>query len=106
MEATMSDNPKTTLRFNDCTLAKLDNTFALQQVDDLPALQNWLGRAADITAFEREALQFYQHGLRRSVHDWNEQELDMHFIGPVFSLVNFIADRFNLFAVRPLAGVV
>ncbi len=94
------------LRFSECTLAKLDDTFQLRQVFESTILEDWLNHTAEITAFERESLQFYQHSLKRNVHDWNEQELSLHFIGPIFSLVDFTTDQFNLFASRPLAGVV
>ncbi len=93
------------LRFSECTLAKLDDTFQLRQVFESAMLDDWLTRTVELTAFEREALLFYQRGLKRNVHDWNEQELSLNFIGPVFSLVNFTTDQFNLFAERPLVGV-
>ena len=38
---------------------------------------------------------------------WNEQDLSMHFIGPMFSLVGFTErSRFNLFAQSSLTGIV
>ncbi len=94
------------LRFSECTLAKLDDTFQLRQVRTLPPLQDWLVRPMEISELEKQILLIFQNGLITNVHDWNEQDLSLHFIGPVFSLVNFTTDQFNLFAERPLAGVV
>jgi len=101
----MSDS-KTILRFNECTLAKLDDTFGLRQARMLPPLQEWLARPMEISDLEKQILLIFQDRLITNVHDWNEQELDMHFIGPILSLVNFTSDRFNLFAERSLAGVI
>ncbi|MEM7129260.1 MAG: hypothetical protein AAF702_23205 [Chloroflexota bacterium] len=41
-----------------------------------------------------------------NVHDWNEYELDSHFIGPIFSIVNYSSTKFNHFGQRDLEGVV
>lgn len=38
--------------------------------------------------------------------NWNERELALHFIGPVFTLVEFTGENFNLFAERPISGMV
>ncbi len=102
----LKDNPKAVLRFSECTLAKLDDTFGLKQIFESAMLDDWLNRTVEISDFERQSLQFYQYGLKRKIHDWNEQDLSLHFIGPMFSLVNFTSDKFNLFAERSLAGVV
>jgi len=94
------------LIFRKCTLVKLDKTFGLKQVFNSPILQDWLNSSAEISDFERQSLLFYQSLLIRNVHDWNEQELSLHFIGPMFSLVYFTTDKFNLFAERSLATVI
>ena len=44
--------------------------------------------------------------MRFNVNSWNEQELNMHFIGPIFSLINFSSKKYNLFAQRSISGVV
>ncbi len=100
-----TDNPQV-LTFKKCTLLKLDKTFGLKQRRKLTALQDWLARPMEISDLEKQILLIFQDGLITNVYDWNEQDLSLHFIGPVFSLVNFTTDKFNLFASRPLAGVV
>lgn len=100
------NNDEQILLFRKCTLAKLDKTFGLKQIFNSPVLQDWLNSSAAISDFEQQSLLFYQNLLIRNVHDWNEQELSLHFIGPMFSLVDFTTDKFNLFAERSLAAVI
>jgi hypothetical protein len=95
------------LAFTDCTLKQLDKTFSLNPLSIIPVLQSWLEGQADVQAEERSYLLRLQHYLRENVDNWNEQELAMHFIGPMFALVEFNYQRqFNLFAERPFSGVV
>jgi len=100
------DNAKVILRFGDCTLTKLEKKFQLKQKPTLPALESWVSGQAEISDLEGQILVILRNGLVANVHDWNEQELSLHFIGPVFSFVSFTTDRFNLFAERSLAAVV
>jgi len=100
------DSSKTILRFSDCTLAKLEDMFQVKQTRTLVALDSWLQRQAEVSDFEKQILLIFQERLITNVHDWNEQELSLHFIGPIFSLVNFTTAQFNLFAERSFSGVV
>ncbi len=92
--------------FATCTLTYLDKTFQLVEVINLPSQDAWLSIPAEITPFERESLFRLQKTLNFNVHDWNEQELSLHFIGPIFSLIDFSNPRFNHFAQRDLEAVV
>jgi hypothetical protein len=92
--------------FATCTLKYIDKTFQTRRAEQLPSLDAWLTRPADITAFEREALLRFQRLLNFNVHDWNEYELDTHFIGPLFSLIDFSTLDFNHFGQRELSATV
>ncbi|MEM7127902.1 MAG: hypothetical protein AAF702_16330 [Chloroflexota bacterium] len=92
--------------FNECTLDYLDNTFCLEQIKTLPALEQWLGMSAEVSDIEHHQLNHLRDVLDFNVHDWNEHELDSHFIGPMFTLVNFSSSKYNHFAQRDLAGIV
>lgn len=92
--------------FVTCTLKYLDKAFKTRQAKSLPSLEAWLVMHADCSDFERQALLHYQQVLEFNVHDWNEYELDTHFIGPIFSLVNFSTSEFNHFGQRELEAVV
>ncbi len=70
--------------FATCTLKYIDKTFSARRAERLSSLDAWLTRPAAISAFEREALLRFQRLLNVNVHDWNEYELNTHFIGPLF----------------------
>jgi hypothetical protein len=90
--------------FKDCNLKFLEKTFALEEVDVLTDLNDWIAMAFDISPFEKESLVRLRQLLDFNVHDWNEYELDSHFIGPIFALVNFSSKRFNHYAQRLIKG--
>lgn len=90
--------------FGDCTLVYLEKTFGLEQVDTLSDLTHWLllSKQIELSAFEKEELCLCQGLLSDNILHWNEQELSLHFIGPLFSLARFTNRQhyFNLFAER------
>ncbi len=95
--------------FKDCTLEQLDKTFNLRPLPlkRMPILQNWLNGASEISEQERGYVLTLQEYLNEHVDSWNEQELALHFIGPIFALVQFEYERkFGLFAERPFGGIV
>ncbi len=100
------DGVKTILRFGDSTLVKLEDTFGLKQRRTLPVLEQWLVVQAEVSDLEKQILGIFQEGLMANVHDWNEQELSLHFIGPLFSLVKFTTEQFNLFAERTFSAII
>ncbi|MDM8551591.1 hypothetical protein QUF72_16005 [Desulfobacterales bacterium HSG2] len=93
-------------RFQEWTLAKLDKRFGLDQVMGDSMLKSWLEIRAEITDFEKTSLSHLQGLLILNIDNWNEQEYALHFIGPVFSLVNFSGKKFNAFAERHITGTV
>ena len=92
--------------FRECKLSWLEDTFGLDQVKDLPTLDNWLSAEADIEADEKSTLIRLQNILDFNVRDWYEGELDSFFIGPVLSLVNFSNKKSNLFSDRLVEATV
>jgi hypothetical protein len=96
----------TILNFSDCTLDLLDNQFQLKQVKYDSVLDAWLNYSEVDIDWEKTVLKHLQQLLILNVHDWNEFELIQHFIGPIFALINFTTDYFNIFAERPLRGIV
>jgi hypothetical protein len=85
---------------------KLDKTFGLRQIRTNAVLQEWLSATADISETENFILLALREMLIEHVDDWNEQELALHFIGPVFTFAKFSGENFNNFAERSLSGVV
>ena len=92
--------------FKDCNLKFLEKTFGIEQIDTLPALDSWLATPSVPSAFEEESLLHLRSVLNFNIHDWNEYELDSHFIGPIFTLVNFSNKKFNHYSQRYLQGQV
>ncbi len=95
--------------FTECTLEDLDKRLKLKSLspNKMSVLQTWLNGTSEISEYEQKYLLTLQGYLQDNVLGWNEQELAMHFIGPVFALVQFNYDhKFNLFAERSFSGVV
>ena len=92
--------------FNDCTLTFLEDTFDLIEEKSLSSLDHWLKGEAVISDLEKHNLILLRELLDFNVYDWNEQELDMNFIGPLFSFVNFSSRKHNLFAHRKIEGII
>ncbi|MEY4540058.1 MAG: hypothetical protein RLZZ306_1815 [Bacteroidota bacterium] len=92
--------------FKDCNLKFLEKTFGIEQIDTLPDLDSWLATPSMPSAFEEESLLHLRSVLNFNIHDWNEYELDSHFIGPIFTLVNFSNKKFNHYSQRYLQGQV
>ncbi len=95
--------------FTECTLENLDEILNLKPLpfNKMPILQTWLNGTSEVSEYEQKYLLMLQEYLQNNVLAWNEQELAMHFIGPVFALVQFSYDqKFNLFAERSFSGVV
>ena len=90
----------------ECNLKFLDKAFGLEQVESLEILNQWLAMVVDTTDFETQSLLHLRQVLAFNVHDWNEHELDSHFIGPLFTLVNFSSTKFNHYSQRLISGIV
>lgn len=92
--------------FKEWTLAELDKTFGLHQVRTSTLLDSWITGLADMSDFERQALERFKQKLCVNVYDWNEIELAYNFIGPVLALVDYTSEQCNFFAERALSGTV
>ncbi|MEZ4707391.1 MAG: hypothetical protein R3A44_09310, partial [Caldilineaceae bacterium] len=93
--------------FRQCTATFLDRTFGLRQTFSSHILDSWLHAKIDLSDQEKSILKNYQELLLLNSDAWNEQELALHFIGPVLGLVHFTEPyRFNLFAERRIGAIV
>jgi len=93
--------------FRQCTQPNLSDRFGLRKVFDSPMLDRWLQDKLAVTDEEKIVLKNFQELLHLNGDVWNEQELSLHFIGPVFGLAHFTeVHRFNLFAERPIGAVI
>ncbi len=94
------------INVSECTLSKLDKLFHLDVIGNHPILQDWLTRQANLSDFETQALYLCQKTIKRYVLDWSEIELRQHFIGLMFTLVDFSSKQIGLFSERFLEGAV
>ena len=93
--------------FRQCTATLLDRAFDLRQIFSSPTLDAWLHVEIALSEKEKGILENYQELLILNNNAWNEQELALHFIGPILGLAHFTEPyRFNLFAERRIAAVV
>ena len=96
-----------TINFNDCTLVFLDKHFTTRRVESLNSLNEWLKADMEISDLHIGMIQLLTNSLQQNVLHWNEQDLSLHFIGPMFSLISFTKPyRFNLFAQRTFSAVI
>ena len=93
--------------FTDCSMVFLEKTFGIRQVSVLDELSLWLNLADTIvlTETEQNVIPIFQYSLNKNVISWNEQDLSLHFVGPMVSLVDFTEPyRYNLFAERRISA--
>lgn len=92
--------------FRQCTLTLLDRLFGLRKSFSPALLDHWLPANIELSDIERKILQNYQELLILNSDAWNEQELSLHFIGPILGLARFTEPyRFNLFAERKIGAI-
>ena len=95
------------INFSDCTLVRMERVFGLIPAEELYQLSSWIGTTFTISDFDSENVRRLCRTLKANVLHWNEYDLSLHFIGPMFSLVDFTERRrFNLFAQRTISAVV
>ena len=95
--------------FNQCTLPYLDKTFGTRRTVSSSTLDQWLERALKIhlSEYEQQSCIALRRLLQANTDSWQEQELSLHFIGPMFSLVEFTdLYRYNLFAQRHIEATI
>lgn len=95
-------------KFSDFDLIKVEKQFNINQVRNLASLDEWLGFVYDFQDTETKFLTLLKQEMEDNANHWNEQELSLHFIGPMLSFVNFSDEnyRFNAFAARPISAIV
>ncbi|MEY4925890.1 MAG: hypothetical protein RI894_326 [Bacteroidota bacterium] len=91
------------LNFSECTLAKMEKIFKLAPVPENQLLSEWIATDIELTDFDKESVRRLYTLLQENVAHWNEYDLSLHFIGPMFSYIHFTKRmRFNLFAQRTI----
>ena len=92
--------------FKEWKLASLENRFGLRQIEQNEPLSEWLAGDASLSDFEMQLVAELKSRLKTNLFHWNEWELSMYFIGPLFAFVNLTGENYNLFDERELKAVV
>jgi len=97
-----------TINFGSCTMLSLERKFGLIDVRTNDLLDKLIASINDyeIDNIENQLLLKFQESLIYRVDDWNEQELLIHFIAPVFSLVSFNTQKYGMFSWRPMSATI
>ncbi|HNL07683.1 MAG TPA: hypothetical protein PKH93_08925, partial [Chitinophagales bacterium] len=74
-----------TLNFSECTLGLLENKFGLIPIFTSEMLANWVRSTWQLQTEDLSAVSRLSTLLTRNAEHWNEIDLSMHFIGPMFS---------------------
>ena len=95
-------------KFSDFDLVKVEKQFNINQVRGLSSLDEWIDFVYDFQDSDIKFLNILKQEMKDNANHWNEQELSLHFIGPMLSFVNFSDEnyRFNAFAARPISAIV
>ncbi len=92
--------------FKEWKLGALETRFGLKQTKKHLALSEWLEGEVTLNDFEIQVVAELQNQLQTNLFHWNEIELSMYFIGPLFAFVSLTGENYNLFDERELKGVV
>lgn len=90
--------------FRDWKLPELEKRFQLRRKHNFAALETWLNAEEEISDFEKSVLAYFSKNMLTNVLFWNKQELAMHFIGAILTLVNFTSRKSNLYGLREISG--
>ena len=89
--------------FSKWTLDEVEEFFHVASVKEDVCLREWLSVELPVTSDETQQLQQLGVTLNEHVHDWNEEELKLKFIGFVLALVKYDQADYQAFFERRLA---
>jgi hypothetical protein len=82
----------------------LEVEFGLKETKAHPILAEWIAVAPNYSENEAAGLLDLREFLREHILFWKEQELIMHFIGPLLTMVRINGSTFNGFAARKISA--
>jgi len=94
--------------FKECDLFFLEKTFDLKQEDDKDILTKWIDESKnyEIDEIDNRFFVRLREKLTYRVDNWNEWELIEHFIGPLFSVIDFNTKEYGMFSERLLKATI
>jgi hypothetical protein len=92
---------------NEMSQQKMYKIFGLRQVQKMTDLTDWLSDLPELEPIETAIAGHYQKRLLGNINIWNEQELSLNFIGPIFAAIDFTVQyRLNWFAQRNMRKII
>ena len=93
-----------TKAFRDWKFEEVELTFGIERIfDEHPLLIGWLSATKEPSAEDTRILKMLRDDLFRSIDTYNEEELKVFFIGPLFSLISFKEHGMRPFMDRPFS---
>ncbi len=89
--------------FSKWTIDEVEEYFHLLPIKDHALLDRWLKNDCAISPTEEERLAELCERLCVHIYDWNEEELEMYFIGGLLELVSYDHPDYQAFFERPLS---
>lgn len=90
--------------FSKWTIEEVEETFQLIEAEQNEWLTAWQTAEIAITPDEDAVLTQLCLMLQQHVHDWNEEELKMYFIGSLMRLVDYLHKEYQAFFDRSLTA--
>ena len=89
--------------FRDWKFEEVELTFGIERVFEHALLTDWLATSEPPGEEDRQTIEKLRYQLFRSVDTYNEEELKVFFIGPLFSLIPFGQHGMRPFMDRPFS---
>ena len=89
--------------FRDWKFEEVELTFGIEQVFEHPLLTDWLSAVNQPNEEKSRTLEKLRDKLARAINTYNEEELKVFFIGPLFSLISFEKHGMRPFMDRPFS---
>lgn len=84
----------------------LEIEFGLEQVREMPLLEEWLQKATTLTEYETQLVEYLRNKLLDNADFWNEDELKLQFIAPLLLVVNFDMPQVKVFSQRTMNAII
>ena len=81
---------------------EVEETFGIEQVQEMEALNNWLQAKCEISEREKGTIESLRKELKLNATFWNEAELKMGFLAPLLRLINYSTKQYKPFFERTL----
>lgn len=89
--------------FSKWGIEEVEEIFQLTPIQQSRQLTAWQTAEIEITPQEEKELLTLGSRLREHVHDWNEEELKIYFIGSLLNLINYLHKEYQAFFERRLS---